>query len=63
MRHLHASALIFAGVDIVTVSHDLGHGSPITTGNVYLHELQEAQARTADVIANAFDFGRLKSAD
>jgi len=63
MRHLHASALIFAGVDIVTVSHDLGHGSPITTGNVYLHELQEAQARTADVIANAFDFGRLKAAE
>jgi integrase len=28
LRHTHASQLIDAGVDIVTVSKRLGHGSP-----------------------------------
>ncbi|MFL5267571.1 MAG: tyrosine-type recombinase/integrase [Stellaceae bacterium] len=31
LRHSHASALIAAGVDIVTVSRRLGHRSPAIT--------------------------------
>ena len=35
LRHSHASALIAAGIDIVTVSRRLGHGSPaITLGSM-----------------------------
>jgi integrase len=37
LRHSHASALIAAGVDIVTVSRRLGHGSPAITLSVYAH--------------------------
>jgi integrase len=37
LRHSHASALIAAGVDIVTVSKRLGHGSPAITRGVYAH--------------------------
>ena len=56
-RHFHASALIFAGVDPVTVSADLGHSAVSTTTSVYCHLFQEAQARTSSVISKVLDFG------
>jgi Phage integrase family len=31
LRHTHASALIAAGVDVVTISKRLGHSSPVVT--------------------------------
>ena len=31
LRHFHASVLIYAGVDPVTVSRDMGHSCPSTT--------------------------------
>jgi len=37
LRHSHASALIAAGLDIVTISRRLGHGSPAITLTVYAH--------------------------
>jgi len=37
LRHAHASALIAAGVDFVTVSKRLGHASPAVTMAVYAH--------------------------
>ena len=37
LRHSHASALIAAGLDVVTVSRRLGHASPALTLNVYSH--------------------------
>jgi len=37
LRHAHASALIAAGLDIVTISKRLGHASPTITLNVYAH--------------------------
>jgi integrase len=37
LRHTHASMLIAAGVDIVTVSRRLGHASPNVTLGVYSH--------------------------
>ena len=35
LRHVHASALIAAGLDVVAVSRRLGHDSPAITLGVY----------------------------
>jgi integrase len=40
LRHSHASALIAAGADPVTVSRRLGHGSPVITMSVYAHPIR-----------------------
>ena len=56
LRHLHASLLIHAGVDVVAVSGDLGHSQVSTTSNIYCHMFQEAQARTSNAIAEALSF-------
>jgi integrase len=48
LRHSHASVLIAAGVDVVTVSRRLGHGSPAITLGIYAHRFgstDEAAAR------------------
>ena len=60
LRHAHASILIHAGVDVATVSADLGHSTSVTTLGLYVHEFQEAQARTSDIIAEALNFGDKK---
>lgn len=57
-RHAHASILIQSGIDVATVSADLGHTNSGTTLGIYTHEFQEAQARTSDIIANALDFSK-----
>ena len=59
-RHAHASILIHSGVDIATVSADLGHTSSNTTLGIYIHEFQEAQAKASDIIANALDLDKKK---
>ena len=56
MRHLHASLLINAGVDMVAVSGDMGHSCVSTTSNIYCHMFQEAQAKNSNVIAAALSF-------
>ena len=58
--HLHASLLINAGVDVATVSADLGHSTPTTTLGKYTHEFQEAQARTSNIIENTLCFAEKK---
>ena len=58
LRHLHASMLINAGVDVVAVSGDLGHSQASTTTNIYCHMFQEAQARTSRAIADALIFDK-----
>lgn len=50
LRHSHASALIAAGVDVVTVSRRLGHGSPTITLNVYSHLFAETDITAAAAI-------------
>src|SRR5436190_15021662 len=42
LRHTHASMLINAGLDILTISRRLGHSSPTITLNVYGHLIQAA---------------------
>ena len=56
LRHLHASLLIFEGVDVVAVSEDMGHSVVGTTLNLYSHMFQEAKARNCDAISNALGF-------
>jgi integrase len=41
-RHSHASMLIKAGVDILTISRRLGHANPSITLNVYGHLIEGA---------------------
>ena len=56
LRHLHASLLIFEGVDVVAVSSDMGHRVVGTTLNLYSHMFHEAKARNCDAISNALSF-------
>ena len=56
LRHLHASLLIYEGVDVVAVSADMGHSVVGTTLNLYSHVFQEAKARNCDAITNALSF-------
>jgi integrase len=55
LRHSHASGLIAAGVDIVTVSRRLGHGSPAITLRVYSHLFNSrSDDAAARAVENAF---------
>lgn len=53
-RHTHASQLIAAGMDVLTISRRLGHGSPSITLNVYGHLFNSTDDAAARVIENAF---------
>jgi site-specific recombinase XerD len=47
--------MIAAGVDLRTVSGRAGHASMTTTSNIYAHQIQSADARTAEKIGNILD--------
>lgn len=55
-RHFNASALIDAGVDVVTVQTALGHSTAATTLNIYSHAFSNAQTRAMEAIASAINF-------
>lgn len=57
LRHSHASALIAAGLDVVSVSRRLGHGSPTVTLNVYAHLFRQTDTAAAEAIENAMRTG------
>ena len=50
LRHTHASSLIAAGVDILTVSRRLGHANPTITLGVYGHLYGNTDDRAAQAI-------------
>jgi integrase len=50
LRHTHASQLIDAGIDVVTISKRLGHASPAITLKVYAHLFQKDDSKAADAI-------------
>ncbi len=54
-RHFNASALIEAGVDVVTVQTALGHSTAATTLNIYSHAFSNAQTRAMEAIASVID--------
>ncbi len=51
LRHTHASALIRAGVDVLTISRRLGHSSPSMTLDIYGHLIEGADAAAAKAIS------------
>jgi integrase len=53
LRHSSASALIAAGLDVVTVSRRLGHGSPAITLTVYAHLFSKTDTAAAQAIEAA----------
>ncbi|MDR0468839.1 MAG: tyrosine-type recombinase/integrase, partial [Peptococcaceae bacterium] len=55
LRHTNISLMIAAGVDLRTVSGRAGHASMTTTSNIYAHQIQSADARTAEKIGNILD--------
>jgi len=59
LRHTHASQLIDAGVDVVTIASRLGHSSPAITLQVYAHLFRKDDTKAAAAINAAM--GGLKS--
>lgn len=53
LRHTHASQLIDAGVDVVKISHRLGHASPEITLRIYAHLFKKGDTSAADVMEKA----------
>jgi integrase len=50
LRHTHASQLIDAGVDVVTIARRLGHSSPAITLQVYAHLFRKDDGKAAAAI-------------
>ena len=50
LRHTHASQLIDAGVDIVTISKRLGHSKPDVTLRIYAHLFRKDDSKAAAAI-------------
>jgi len=50
LRHSHASALIASGLDVLTVSRRLGHGSPMVTLTIYAHLFEKTDLVAASAI-------------
>ena len=63
LRHTHASALIAAGVDVVTVSRRLGHSSPSITLGVYGHLFGRADEAAALAIGKVLGANRVPNGD
>lgn len=55
LRHSHASALIAADLDVVSISKRLGHASPALTLSVYSHMFKNKDQAAADAIDAAFN--------
>jgi integrase len=54
LRHTHASQLIASGLDVLTISRRLGHGSPTITLSVYTHKFRNKDDLAAQVMENAY---------
>ena len=54
LRHTHASQLIDAGVDIVTISKRLGHAKPDITLRIYAHMFKKDDSKAANAINSIF---------
>ena len=53
-RHTVASTMIADGIDLVTVTSELGHADATTTAKIYAHQIAEAKAKAAEVRSNVF---------
>ena len=50
LRHSHASALIASGLDVLTVSRRLGHGSPTVAFTTFSHLFSKTDVGAANAI-------------
>ena len=50
LRHTHASQLIDAGVDIVTISRRLGNAKPDITLRIYAHFFRKDDSKLSEAI-------------
>lgn len=50
LRHTGASLLLAHNVDIITVSHRLGHAKPSTTMDIYSHAIPSRDREASDVL-------------
>ena len=50
LRHSHASALIARGLDVLTISRRLGHGSPVVTLTTYAHLFEKTDLTAASAM-------------
>lgn len=57
-RHTLASLLLHSGMDVVTVSHRLGHTKPGTTLNMYGSLILKADMESAELVADAILRGK-----
>lgn len=48
LRHTNAALLIVSGTDIGTISKRLGHSTPTTIGNIYLHAIKTDDEMAGD---------------
>jgi|RhiMethySRZTD1v2_1073278.scaffolds.fasta_scaffold119958_6 integrase len=55
LRHTHASQLIASGMDVLTISRRLGHGSAAITLRVYGHLIEGKDAEAAKVMEHMFN--------
>lgn len=59
LRHTHASQLIAAGIDVVTISKRLGHANPTVTLRIYAHLFRKRDDKAAAAINAALSgFGQ-----
>ncbi len=61
LRHTHTSQLIANGLDVLTISRRLGHGSPAITLGVYGHLFSNTDDRAAEILEATF--ARARSTD
>jgi integrase len=54
LRHTHASQLIASGMDVLTISRRLGHGTPTVTLAVYGHLFSNTDVRAAEIMEATF---------
>ncbi len=54
LRHTHASQLIASGMDVLTISRRLGHGTPSITLDVYSHLFKPTDLAAAAIFDKAF---------
>jgi len=54
-RHLAATQMLGAGVDVRTVAGRLGHSNPSTTLNVYSHFLPERDRDAAEILSGLME--------
>jgi len=53
LRRSHVPALIARGLDVLSVSRRLGHGSPVITLNTYCHLFDKTDIKAVPAIAAA----------